>query len=141
VSGVLLRRTKGEALDLPKKVRSWQPVSISAKKILQLETRALEYLEANPARNGPTWITVLGLLNRARHEQAVARVQATVEASVSVWSPKRKSSSSPATRRVLVGNIHAAGTGITLTAATHLPFNDLDRVAIAALIVSFGDAA
>jgi hypothetical protein len=28
VSGVLLRRTKYEALDLPPKVRSWQPVAI-----------------------------------------------------------------------------------------------------------------
>jgi SWI/SNF-related matrix-associated actin-dependent regulator 1 of chromatin subfamily A len=65
VSGVLLRRTKDEALDLPPKVRSWQPVSIPAKKVMQLEARALDYLEANPARNYPTWITFLGLLNRA----------------------------------------------------------------------------
>jgi SNF2 family DNA or RNA helicase len=30
------------------------------------------------------------------------------------------------TVRVLVGNTHAAGTGITLTAAIHVLFNDLD---------------
>src|SRR5215510_14043260 len=47
---------------------------------MQLEARALNYLEANPARNGPTWITFLGLLNRARHELAVAKLPATVEA-------------------------------------------------------------
>lgn len=80
VSGVLLRRTKDEALDLPPKVRSWQPVSIAAKKTAQLEARALDYLAANPARNGPTWITFLGLLNRARHELAVAKAPATIEA-------------------------------------------------------------
>ena len=35
-------------------------VHTRAKKVGQLEARALDYLEANPARNGPTWITFLG---------------------------------------------------------------------------------
>jgi SWI/SNF-related matrix-associated actin-dependent regulator 1 of chromatin subfamily A len=167
VSGVLLRRTKDEALDLPPKVRSWQPVTIPVKKVVQLEARALDFLNANPARSGPTWITFLGLLNRARHELAMAKVPATIEAirerleaeeKVVVFTGYQKvvdavaeafgsacvsitgDHSSDARQqaaaalqtdpsvRVLVGNIHAAGTGITLTAATHVLFNDLDWV-------------
>jgi SWI/SNF-related matrix-associated actin-dependent regulator 1 of chromatin subfamily A len=167
VSGVMLRRTKDEALDLPPKVRSWQPVSIPNKKVGQLEARALDYLNANPARSGPTWITFLGMLNRARHELAVAKTPATLEAvrerleagekvvvftsyqavvdavadafgasSVTITgehSSQARQQAAAALQtnpsvRVLVGNIHAAGTGITLTAATHVIFNDLDWV-------------
>ena len=45
---MLLRRTKDEALDLPPKVRTWQPVDIGDKQVAALEARALEYLSANP---------------------------------------------------------------------------------------------
>src|SRR3712207_4008710 len=80
VSGVLLRRTKDEALDLPPKLRAWQPVQVASKAVGSLEARALEYLDRNPARAGKTWVTFLGLLNKARHALAVAKVPATVEA-------------------------------------------------------------
>src|SRR5581483_5176136 len=56
VSGVLLRRTKDEALDLPPKLRSWQPVEIAEEEVRGLEARALAYLEEHPARQGETWI-------------------------------------------------------------------------------------
>lgn len=80
VSGVMLRRTKDEALDLPPKLRTWQPVEVTSKEVARLEGRALDYLAKNPSRSGPTWISFLGLLNRARHALALAKVPATIEA-------------------------------------------------------------
>jgi len=80
LSGVLLRRTKDEALDLPPKVRTWQPVEIPEKAVTRQEARALDYLNDHPARSGPTWVTFLGLLNKARHATAVAKVPSTIEA-------------------------------------------------------------
>ena len=80
VSGVLLRRTKDEALDLPPKVRTWQPVDIDGKASGALEARALAYLQKHPARSGSTWVNFLGMLNKARHALAVAKIPATIEA-------------------------------------------------------------
>jgi SNF2 family DNA or RNA helicase len=80
VSGVMLRRTKDEALDLPPKVRTWQPVEVKSAQVASLESRALDFLEKNPARTGPTWVRFLGLLNRARHTLAVQKAAASVEA-------------------------------------------------------------
>ena len=80
VTGVLLRRTKDEALDLPPKLRTWQPVEIASKSVGSLEARALDYLAEHPARAGKTWATFLGMLNKARHAVAVAKAPATVEA-------------------------------------------------------------
>src|SRR5579884_2978606 len=80
VAGVMLRRTKDEALDLPPKLRSWQPVEVGGKEVVRLEARALDYLGQHPARGGPTWVRFLGMLNKARHALAVAKVPATVEA-------------------------------------------------------------
>ena len=133
----------------------------------RLEARALDYLAANPARSGPSWIQFLGLLNRGRHELAVAKAPPTLEAArerveagekVVVFTSYTEvidalraafgaaavtitGEDSAAARqraadalqadpavRVLAGNLHAAGVGLTLTAATHVLFNDLDWV-------------
>jgi hypothetical protein len=170
ISGVMLRRTKDEALDLPPQVRAWQPVDLppaAAAGVRRLEAHALDYLVAHPARSGPTWVQFLGLLNRGRHELAVAKVKATIEAArerveagekVVVFTSYTKvvqalraafggaavsitgedgaaarqraadALQSDPSVRVLAGNLHAAGVGLTLTAATHVLFNDLDWV-------------
>jgi SWI/SNF-related matrix-associated actin-dependent regulator 1 of chromatin subfamily A len=167
VSGVMLRRTKDEALDLPEKVRTWLPVETARPKVASLEARALEYLGKNPSRSGETWITFLGLLNKARHELAVAKAPSTAsfvsdlieagqkvvvftayqavvdkllaefgEAAVSLTGSHSAEERDKAVQqyqsdpsiRVFIGNLQAAGTGITLTAGTHVVFNDLDWV-------------
>jgi SWI/SNF-related matrix-associated actin-dependent regulator of chromatin subfamily A-like protein 1 len=79
VSGVLLRRTKDEALDLPPKVRTWLPVEVNTNRAVALEARALDYLRDHPARGGQTWVTFLGMLNRARHALGMAKLPATAE--------------------------------------------------------------
>ncbi len=167
VAGVMLRRTKDEALDLPPKVRTWQPVDIDAREVRKAEAAALQFFSDNPQRDGPSWATFLGKLNQARHALAVAKLDATIEAvrerveageKVVVFSSysaviERLASelgesartitgaTSSAHRqraadafqeddsvRVLLGNLVAAGVGLTLTAGTHVVFNDLDWV-------------
>jgi SWI/SNF-related matrix-associated actin-dependent regulator of chromatin subfamily A-like protein 1 len=167
VAGVMLRRTKDEALDLPPKTRTWQPVAIGSAAVRRDEARALDFLAKNPQPDGPSWGTFLGVLNHARHTLALAKVDATLEcvrdrveagekvvvfssysgvverlteelgdAAVSITgstpSDERlgiadRFGSDPRVR-VLVGNLVAAGVGLTLTAATHVVFNDLDWV-------------
>jgi SWI/SNF-related matrix-associated actin-dependent regulator 1 of chromatin subfamily A len=167
ISGVMLRRAKAEALDLPPKTRTWLPVEVEAKQARKLEAQALAFYSDNPQRSGPTWIDFLGRLNKARHALAVAKAPLTIAAvrerveageKVVVFSSyaavvekieaafgdacvtitgadNSRARQKAADRlqkddsvRVLVGNLHAAGVGITLTAATHVVFNDLDWV-------------
>ena len=167
VAGVMLRRTKDEALDLPPKTRTWQPVEIDSAEVRRAEATALAFFADNPQRDGPAWATFLGKLNQARHALALAKVEATLEAvrerleageKVVVFSsysgvierlkaelgdPARViTGATPAAQRqaaadafqkdpdvrVLLGNLVAAGVGLTLTAGTHVVFNDLDWV-------------
>ncbi len=80
MAGVMLRRTKDEALDLPPKTRTWQPVTVDSASVRRAEARALDFFVRNPLRDGPTWGAFLGLLNTARHTLALAKVDATLEA-------------------------------------------------------------
>lgn len=167
VAGVMLRRMKSDALDLPEKVRTWLPVETPTTRTNAAERRALDYLADHPARSGPTWITFLGLLNKARHALAVTKARATADfvtdcvesgqkvvvftsytgvvdtilerfedAAVKITGDNSAEQRDAAVQRfqnddsirVFVGNLQAAGTGITLTASTHVVFNDLDWV-------------
>jgi SWI/SNF-related matrix-associated actin-dependent regulator of chromatin subfamily A-like protein 1 len=167
MAGVMLRRAKNEALDLPPKTRAWLPVEVDAKLARKLEAQALAFYANNPDRSGSRWIEFLGRLNKARHVLAVAKVPLTIEAvrerveageKVVVFSSytavlekiaavlgdqcvtitgstnlqARRTAADRLQRddtvRVLAGNLHAAGVGIALTAATHVVFNDLDWV-------------
>jgi SWI/SNF-related matrix-associated actin-dependent regulator 1 of chromatin subfamily A len=167
VAGVMLRRTKDEALDLPPKMRTWQPVEIDSAQVRRAEATALQFFSDNPQRDGPAWATFLGKLNQARHALALAKVEATLEAvqerleageKVVVFSSytgvierlreelgdqaRVITGATPAAQRqaaadafqedpgvrVLLGNLVAAGVGLTLTAGTHVVFNDLDWV-------------
>ena len=167
MSGVMLRRAKTDALDLPPKTRTWLPVEVEAKQARRLEAQALAFYANTPDRSGPDSITFLGRLNKARHALAVAKAPLTIEAvrerveagnKVVVFSSytavidkiaaafgkecvtitgstQMRTRQKAADRlqndpsvRVLAGNLHAAGVGITLTKATHVVFNDLDWV-------------
>jgi SWI/SNF-related matrix-associated actin-dependent regulator 1 of chromatin subfamily A len=96
VSGVMLRRAKSEALDLPPKTRTWLPVEVEAKQARRLEAQALAFYANTPDRSGPGWIEFLGRLNKARHALALAKVPLTVAA---VRGPATRWSCSPPTPR------------------------------------------
>jgi hypothetical protein len=136
-------------------------------RVRSAEQRALDYLTEHPARSGETWVTFLGMLNRARHALAVTKARATADFVTDCVDSDQKvvvftsytavvdtlrdrfgdacvtltgddstvSRDEAVTRfqtddsvRVFIGNLHAAGIGITLTAGTHVVFNDLDWV-------------
>ena len=167
LAGVMLRRAKTDVLDLPEKVRSWLPIELPVGRVGALEARALEYLSRNPARGGTTWVTFLGMLNKARHALAIAKATPTadfvsdlVEAGqkvvvftgyTGVVDTLRERFGATAVTltgdtpldarqvavdrfqadpniRVFIGNLTAAGVGITLTQGDHVVFNDLDWV-------------
>lgn len=167
MSGVMLRRTKDEVLDLPEKVRTWLPIEAGSDRVRELEMQALAYLAANPDRDGPTWVKFLGLLNKARHQLATAKApeaarfvadlveggqkvvvftsyQSAVDRMMKAFDGRAVALTGAHSSeerdeavqrfqddesvRVFVGNLKAAGTGITLTAGTHVVFNDLDWV-------------
>jgi len=167
VAGKMLRRAKAEVLDLPEKVRTWFPLDLPTKRVNGLEDHALDYLSRNGARSGPTWITFLSMLNKARHQLALAKATPTADFVTDLVEAGQKVvvftgykgvvdtmrerfgdravvltgdtpldarqvavdrfQADPAIR-VFIGNITAAGTGITLTAGDHVVFNDLDWV-------------
>lgn len=167
MAGVMLRRAKSEVLDLPEKVRTWLPLPVATERVEKAEDRALDYLGKNPARGGPTWVTFLGMLNKARHDLAITKAGPTADfvadlveagqkvvvftgytgvvdtmvqrfgaAAVTLTGETPMDARQVAVDRfqadpnvrVFVGNIKAAGVGITLTAGDHVVFNDLDWV-------------
>lgn len=80
VSGVMLRRTKSDAVDLPEKVRRWIPVDVPVEHVCSVERRALDYYVAEqPAHSGRTWSTFVGMLARARHDLALVKARATAD--------------------------------------------------------------
>ena len=140
---------------------------VPTSRVGSLEQRALEYLRENPARSGPTWITFLGMLNKARHQLALAKATPTADfvtdlvdagqkvvvftgytgvvdtlrerfgdAAVVVTGETKLDDRQVAVDRfqadpnvrVFIGNLQAAGVGITLTSGDHVVFNDLDWV-------------
>ena len=94
LQGCMIRRTKEEVLDLPPKIRTWQPVTVK-KGTGQRETRRLiEQLLANRKQEGnrryaagavydspekADRINILGLLTKLRNQLAIAKVESSIE--------------------------------------------------------------
>ena len=166
----MLRRAKAEALDLPPKTRTWQPVEVDGEAVpaaggagARRSTRRI------PSAVGPTWVDVprpaqpgaprarRGQGRRTRSRRCASGSRPARRSSSSRRSPSVDREAEGGARRrrrldhgddvaeaaraaaeaafqnddrvrVLLGNLHAAGVGINLTAGTHVVFNDLDWV-------------
>ncbi|MEZ4596708.1 MAG: SNF2-related protein [Chloroflexota bacterium] len=85
LSGVMLRRSKDEVLDLPPKLRTWQPIAVDSAAVRRAESQALRFLEADPAgraRAGPSsWGCSTGRVTRS-HSPRWTRP----------WTPSRSAS-------------------------------------------------
>ena len=164
---VSIRRTKGEVLDLPPKIRSWVPVDISGSKAAfnALESFLNWYAGADPSQPNDTEFLarltkVRAALHKAKQKAVAERIRDVVASgekvvvftcfSDGIERHKKRlgdsavtitGSDTPEQRmaavdrfqdddmvRVALCNIIAGGVGITLTAGTHVIFQDLDWV-------------
>src|SRR5262249_11557431 len=78
---VMLRRTKDQVLDLPPKTRTWLPVDVKTG-LAWKETRQIVSIlvRAGRARGPETGKSqLLGLLTKARHQLAAAKVDSTID--------------------------------------------------------------
>ena len=164
---VSIRRTKGEVLDLPPKIRSWVPVDISGSKAAfnAVESFLNWHAGADPSQPNDTEFLarltkVRTALHKAKQKAVAERIRDVVASgekvvvftcfSDGIERHKKKlgdsavtitGSDSPEQRmaavdrfqdddtvRVALCNIIAGGVGITLTAGTHVIFQDLDWV-------------
>jgi SWI/SNF-related matrix-associated actin-dependent regulator of chromatin subfamily A-like protein 1 len=178
--GVMLRRTKDQVLALPPKLRGWLPVDVppgtghdALASVVQLllrrrgRTVAPEDEAPVPDAQGGDRVQLLSHLTRARHQLAVAKVEATRQFVDDALEQGEKvivfscfdepiatlakhygraavvlTGKTPTARRqalvdrfqqdadarVFLANIIAGGTGLNLTAARQVVFNDLDWV-------------
>ena len=110
----MLRRAKTEALDLPPKTRTWQPVDVDGKRVRQLEARALAFYEAHPDRSARRG-RVPRPAQQARHTWPSRRSPHTPRRSASGSRPARRSSSSPPTEPIENprGRVRRAASSIT----------------------------
>ncbi len=164
---VSIRRTKGQVLDLPPKIRSWVPVDISGSKAAfnAVESFLNWHAGADPSQPNDTEFLarltkVRTALHKAKQKAVAERIRDVVASgekvvvftcfSDGIERHKRRladsavtitGSDTPEQRmaavdrfqeddtvRVALCNIIAGGVGITLTAGTHVIFQDLDWV-------------
>jgi SWI/SNF-related matrix-associated actin-dependent regulator 1 of chromatin subfamily A len=162
---VMLRRLKGDVLDLPPKIRTWVPVDISgsAAALNAVESFLSWYQTTDPeAPNDTHFLARLTkvriALHKAKHKAVAERIEdvlatgdkvvvftvfndgvmrhakALGEAAVTITGAQSAEERMEAVDRfqsdpnvrVAICNIIAGGVGITLTAGTHVIFQDLD---------------
>ena len=165
LQGIMLRRSKDEALDLPPKQRTWIDVDVDDDVRERLNEAVAGFMTAE--RNARGGRLGIAMMSGARRRLAVAKVPVTLEYVQGAVEQGEKvilySCFTHATRRfarvlgdravtvtgevptarrqalvdrfqnddgvrVFIGQIHAAGVGINLTAGRLVVFNDLDWV-------------